>query len=131
MRGGDGGQYILVFTDLVYEVQVTDLQIFRQIVLYMLTLRVFLMVFRYYAPSSRKWSRDSVVGIATAYGLDDRGIGVRVPVGLIIFSTLSRAALRPTQHPIQWVPGALSKEVKRLGSEADHSPPTSAEVKKM
>jgi hypothetical protein len=26
-------------------------------------------------------SRDSVVGIATAYGLDDREVGVRVPVG--------------------------------------------------
>jgi hypothetical protein len=26
-------------------------------------------------------SRDSVVGIATGYGLDDRGVGVRVPVG--------------------------------------------------
>jgi hypothetical protein len=31
-----------------------------------------------YRPSR---SRDSVVGIATAYGLDDRGVGVLVPVG--------------------------------------------------
>jgi hypothetical protein len=31
--------------------------------------------------------------------------------------------------PIQWVPGDLSPEVKRLGCVADHSPPTSAEVK--
>jgi hypothetical protein len=31
-------------------------------------------------------SRDSSVGIATGYGLDDRGVGVRVPVGLRIFS---------------------------------------------
>jgi hypothetical protein len=35
----------------------------------------------------------------------------------------------PTQPPIQWVPGALSLGVKRLGREADHSPPSSAEVK--
>jgi hypothetical protein len=35
----------------------------------------------------------------------------------------------PTQPPIQWVPGALSLEVKRQGHEADHSPPFSAEVK--
>jgi hypothetical protein len=27
------------------------------------------------------WSRDSAVGIATGYGLDDRGVGVRFPVG--------------------------------------------------
>jgi hypothetical protein len=26
------------------------------------------------------WSRDSAVGIATGYGLDDREVGVRVPV---------------------------------------------------
>jgi hypothetical protein len=31
--------------------------------------------------------RDSVVGIATGYGLDDRGFGVRVPVGSKIFSS--------------------------------------------
>jgi hypothetical protein len=45
------------------------------------------------------------------------------------FSTSSRPALRSTQPPIQWVPGALSTGVKRSGREADHSPPTSAEVK--
>jgi hypothetical protein len=32
-------------------------------------------------------SRDSSVGIATGYGLDDRGVGVRVPVGSRIFSS--------------------------------------------
>jgi hypothetical protein len=32
--------------------------------------------------------------------------------------------------PIQWVPGDLSPGLKRPGREADHSPPTSAEVKK-
>jgi hypothetical protein len=32
-------------------------------------------------------SRDSVVGIATGYGLDDRGVGVRVPLGSRIFSS--------------------------------------------
>jgi hypothetical protein len=35
-------------------------------------------------------SRDSVVGIATGYGLDDRGVGVRVLVGSRIFSSPSR-----------------------------------------
>jgi hypothetical protein len=30
---------------------------------------------------------------------------------------------------IQWIPGSLSLRVKRLGREADHSPPSSAEVK--
>jgi hypothetical protein len=31
--------------------------------------------------------RDSVVGIATGYGLADKGVGVRVPVESIIFSS--------------------------------------------
>jgi hypothetical protein len=35
-------------------------------------------------------SRKSVVGIATGYGLDDRGGGVRVPGGLGFFSFPSR-----------------------------------------
>jgi hypothetical protein len=38
-------------------------------------------------------------------------------------------ALGPTQPPIQWVPEALSLRVKRPGRKADHSPPSSAEVK--
>jgi hypothetical protein len=33
------------------------------------------------------------------------------------------------QPPIQWVPGALSLGVKWPGSESDHSPPFSAEIK--
>jgi hypothetical protein len=70
------------------------------------------------------------IGIAAGYRPDDRGIGVRVPVGSRILSTSSRPPLGPTQPPIQWVPGALSPGMKRPGREADHSPPTSAEVKK-
>jgi hypothetical protein len=81
--------------------------------------------------TSRNWNRDSTVGIATGYGLDDRGFGVRVHVGSrIFFSTSSRLALWATQPPIQWEPGALSPGIKRQGREADHSSPAIAEVKK-
>jgi len=45
-----------------------------------------------------------------------------------IFMT-PRTALGSTQSPIQWVPAALSPEVKRSVREADHSPPANAEVK--
>jgi hypothetical protein len=38
--------------------------------------------------------------------------------------------LMPIQPPIQWVLCASSPGVKRPGREADHSPPSSAEVKK-
>jgi hypothetical protein len=34
--------------------------------------------------------RDSVLGTATGYGVDDRGVGVRVPVGSRIFSSPRR-----------------------------------------
>jgi hypothetical protein len=59
---------------------------------------------------------------------------VRFPGGggggeIFIFTTASRTALRPTQPPIQWVPGALSPVVRRPGREAHHSPPSNAEVK--
>jgi hypothetical protein len=54
------------------------------------------------------WSWDSVVGIVTGYGLDNWGVRVWTPVESRILSTLSRPALRPTQPPSQWVPGALS-----------------------
>jgi hypothetical protein len=49
---------------------------------------------------------------------------------MFLFTTASRTALGPTQPPTQWVPGAVSLEVKRPGREADHSPPSNAEVKK-
>jgi hypothetical protein len=76
--------------------------------------------------------QDSLVGIATGYGLDDRGVGIRVPVGSRIFTSPCRPDQlgRPTQPLNQWVPGALSPGAKRPGCEAYHSPPTSAEVKK-
>jgi hypothetical protein len=45
-------------------------------------------------------------------------------------SMSSRLTLEPTQ-PIQWVPGTLSPEVERPGRDADHSPPTSTEVRKI
>jgi hypothetical protein len=53
-------------------------------------------------------SRNSVVCIATGYGLDDRGVGVRVPVELRIFSSPRRPDRLwgpPTQPPIQWLRG--------------------------
>jgi hypothetical protein len=56
------------------------------------------------------------------------GLGSWQGLGIFLFTTTSRTAVVPTQTPIQWVPGALSLEVKRQVREADHSPPSSAEV---
>jgi hypothetical protein len=72
-------------------------------------------------------SRGSVVGTATGYGMDDRGIGVRVPVEAIILSS-------PRRLDRIWGPPSLLSNglpgVKRPVRDAEHSPPTSAEVKK-
>jgi hypothetical protein len=57
------------------------------------------------------------------------GFDSRRGPGIFLFTTAARTALGPTQPHIQWVPGALSPGVKRPGCEADHSPPSSAEVK--
>jgi hypothetical protein len=78
-------------------------------------------------------SRDSSVSIVTGYRLDDQGVGVPSPGGgkNFHFSMSSRPAPGSTQPPIQWVSVALSLEVKRQGHEADHWPPSSAEVKVM
>jgi hypothetical protein len=75
-------------------------------------------------------SRDSSVGIALGYGLDDRcsTLDFRRGLGIFLFTTASRTALGPTQPPIQWVLGSLSLGVKLPGREAYHSPPSSAEV---
>jgi hypothetical protein len=75
-------------------------------------------------------SRDSSVGIAPGYGLDDRGTRVRFPAEAGNFSLHHRVqnGSGPTQPPIQWVPGVLSLGVERPEREADHSPPSSTEV---
>jgi hypothetical protein len=63
------------------------------------------------------------------YGLDDR---CSIPTEAEDFSSslCVQIALGPTQPPVQWVSGALSPGVKRgPGRDADHSSPSSAEVK--
>jgi hypothetical protein len=68
------------------------------------------------------FNRDCSVGTATGYWLDGRG---STPGRC----TSSRPALLLTQSPIQCLLEALSPGVKRSGYEADHSVPSSAEVK--
>jgi hypothetical protein len=66
--------------------------------------------------------RDSSVGIALGYGLDNRGsrFDSRWGLGIFLFPTASRTALGPR---------GSSLGVKRPGREADHSPPSSVAVK--
>jgi hypothetical protein len=46
-----------------------------------------------------------------------------------LFATAFRTAPGPNQPPIQWVPEALSLGLKWPGDEANHSPPSKAEVR--
>jgi hypothetical protein len=69
------------------------------------------------------------MNLALDYGLDDQGFESHQGLGSFLLTTASRPALGPIQPLIQWVPGALSLGVKSLGREADHSHPSSAEVK--
>jgi hypothetical protein len=55
-------------------------------------------------------SRDSVVGIATCYGLEGPGIESRWGWD---FPHLSRPAPRPSQPPLQWVPGLSRRQGSR------------------
>jgi hypothetical protein len=66
------------------------------------------------------------------YGQDDRRIGVCIANGaqIFLFATTFRPALGSTQSPIQGVPGIIYLVVRRSAHEADHSPPTGAEVMK-
>jgi hypothetical protein len=74
--------------------------------------------------------RDSSVGIATGYGLDDQGSSS--PGRVKNFSHLHIIQTGSGVHPTYKMGTESSfREVKRQGREADHSPPTSAEVKKM
>jgi hypothetical protein len=76
-------------------------------------------------------SRDSSVGTALGYGLDDRGSRVRFPAGTGNFSLPHRVQNSSGTDPASYYMGrgALSLKVERPEREADHSPPCSAEVK--
>jgi hypothetical protein len=71
----------------------------------------------------------SVGGWATGWTIGVLGFDSRRGLGIFLFTTVYRTALGPTQPPVQWLPGDLSLGVKWPGREADHSPPSNAEVK--
>jgi hypothetical protein len=73
------------------------------------------------AQSVQRWAMGWPIGV--------QGFDSRRELGIFLFTSASRTALGPIQPPIQCVPGVLSLRVKRPVREADHSPPSSVEVK--
>jgi hypothetical protein len=76
-------------------------------------------------------SRDSSVGTALGYGLDDRGSRIRFPAEAGNFSLHHRVQNGSGAHPASYPMNTRDSfpGVKRPVNEADHSPPSSAEVK--
>jgi hypothetical protein len=79
--------------------------------------------------SSTAVTAQSVLRWATGWTIGVLEFDSRRGLGIFLFTTGSKTALGPIQPPIQRVPGSLSLGVKWPGREADHSPPSSAEVK--
>jgi hypothetical protein len=65
------------------------------------------------------------------YGLDDRGSRVQLPAGAGNFSLHHLIQNGSGAHPASYAMGTrgFSLGLKQPGLEADHSPPSSAEVK--
>jgi len=84
----------------------------------------FTFVFNYTTASNLNW-----VGIVTRLRAGRPGFySWQEQERDTFFITASRLPLRPTRPPIQGVTGSISPGVKGPGREADHSPPSCAEV---
>jgi hypothetical protein len=76
-------------------------------------------------------SRVNSGSIVSDYGLDDRVIGVRSPVGAEDFSSSLCVQTSSGAHPdscTMGTGGPFPRGKARPGRDADHSPPSSAEV---
>jgi hypothetical protein len=78
-----------------------------------------------------KWSRGSSVSIVSDYGLDDRAIEVRSSAGAKDFSSILCVQTGSGAHPASCpmgIGGPFPRHKAQPGRDADHSPPSSAEV---
>jgi hypothetical protein len=109
------------FPDFLAHIPASASQIFPEISAYPHTIFLHLSEVAVLAQSVEHWATGWTIGVL--------GFNSWQGLGIFLFTTACRVALGPTQPPIQWVPGALSLGVKWLGREADHSTPSSAEIK--
>jgi hypothetical protein len=82
-------------------------------------------------PVAQTRSRGSSGSIVSDYGLDDRAIGVRSPAGAKDFSFILCVQTDSGAHPASCTMGTggpFPGLKARPGRDADHSPPSSAEL---
>jgi hypothetical protein len=82
-----------------------------------------------WAGHEARMSEMDAYNILVMLGDGRQGLNSWQKQGFFHFASASRRTLGPIQPPIQWVPRALSAGVKRPEREADHLPPSSAEIK--
>jgi hypothetical protein len=83
-------------------------------------------------PYTSIWEPGSSGSIVSDYGLDDQAIGVRSPVGAKDFSSSLCVQTGSGAHPASCTMGtggSFPGCKARPGRDADHSPPSSAEVR--
>jgi hypothetical protein len=77
------------------------------------------------------WTRGSSVTVVSGYGLDDEAIGVRCPARAEDFSSSlcvqTGSEVQPASCPMG-TGGRFPGGKARPGGDADHSPPSSAEI---
>jgi hypothetical protein len=76
-------------------------------------------------------SWDSSVGVVSNYGLDDRDVQFRSPAGAKDFSSSLCVQIGSDAHSASCtmgIGGPFPRGKARPGRDADHSPPSSAEI---
>jgi hypothetical protein len=116
--------FVLIFTLLI---------LIRFIIIHVSNVLSFILVYlsynlRYWFHC---WSRVSSGSIVSDYGMDDRAIGVRSPAEAKDFSSSLCVQTGSGAHPASCTMGTggpFPGGKARPGRDADHSPPSSAEV---
>jgi hypothetical protein len=75
-------------------------------------------------------NQDSLVCILTRLHIGRPDFDSQHRDEIYFYTIACRPVLKSTQPPTHWEPGGFSTGVKVSGRESDHSPPSSAEVKK-
>jgi hypothetical protein len=94
---------------------------------------IYLLVFKFKLLSCIEWGRSRVSSgsIMSGYGLNDWAIGVRSPAGAKDFYSSLCIQTGSGAHPASYTMGTggpFPGGKARPGRDADHSPPSSAEV---